>query len=454
MFKFWYYITRILYYPFFYWFFPLINNKAKSRLIFEQKNLSDDSCISFKRTNQVADFAFEVSSEGEFQQVKPIIIKALDDKHLVEIIYCSDSVEKQCQKLFEEYPQNLRLLRLPILSFMPLGQFNPFNWITSKSFFLCRYDFFPELILYGRKKDVKFNLIAGTLKNTQSKQKNIITNLYYKYVYHSFDKLIMATENDKINIIDRYNLNVDIVESYDFRPVQIYGRIDVKQKTLVDRFKYINEFLGYLKTFEVGHRVLLGSYWYDENSIVGENIESLLNNGYQISIVPHQLSASDILKTKESILELNPNTILYEVHNELTKSEIDSLFLEMNKKPGVLIINLKGILCELYTFFGHAYVAGGYRSSVHSLLEPFLAESMVYCGPKVHRSTEYDLIIQSNPDRILIVEEPADFLNKVLACNLSNLSNINNFKSYYKDNFISILNWLEIEPLMESNVKL
>jgi len=453
MFRFWYYISRIFYYPFLNWFLPLINIKAKARIIFEKQNCDDPASISFKNSNKQASFAFEVSSEGEFQQVKPIILKVLSDENLVEIIYCSDSVEKQCQTLFTEFPNNLRLLRLPILTFIPFSEFNPMNWLTASSFFLCRYDFFPELIFYGRKKNVKFNLIAGTLKNTESKQKNIFLKLYYKYVYNSFDKIIMATENDKFNLIRRYSIDDELVESYDFRPVQIYNRLDLKLEKFKERFKYKKEFLSYLDKFEMKNRIILGSYWYDENKILNHDIKTLLSHGHQISIVPHQLSSLDLIKTRKSILDKNPNVVIYEINNELAKTEIDKLFLEMEETPGILIINLKGVLCELYTYFGHAYVAGGYRSSVHSLLEPFLAGAMVYCGPKVHRSTEYDLIMQSNPDRIYIVEDPSHFLKKVVTTNLNELSSIHSFESHYKGHFSPILNWLDIKSSWESNAQ-
>jgi 3-deoxy-D-manno-octulosonic-acid transferase len=451
MFKFVYYIIRIIFFPFLKWFLPLTNQKAHLRISFEHKNSIDHASNSFKEIDCKADYAFEVSSEGEFQQVKPIILKVLSEGSLVEIIYCSDSVDKQCQDLFDNFPNTLRILRLPILSFNPFSRYNPIEWLTASSFFLCRYDFFPELIFYGRKKDVNFNLIAGTLKNSENKQKNICLRLYFKYVYHSFDKIIMATDKDKKNILEKFVISDEIVESYDFRPVQILKRLDSKLQNLREKFKYENEFFEYLNKYNFNKRIILGSYWYDEDLILHNDIGSLLANGYQVSIVPHQLGELDIDKTRKSILENNSSVIIYELNNQLSKAEIELLLINMLKVPGVLIINLKGILCELYSYFGHAYVAGGYRSSVHSLLEPFLAGSMVYCGPKVHRSTEYDLIVQSNPDRIKIIDDPTHLFVTILNSNLSSLTSIHSFESHYKGHFSPILNWLAIKSSWESN---
>lgn len=449
MFSFFYNLLRVLYFPFLRWVLPLLNSKAKARLSFEKKNLLDESCNSFKLINKSADYAFEVSSEGELQQVIPIILKVLRQKHLVEIIYCSDSVEKQCLNLFKKYPESLRLLRLPILTFNPFNKFNPYNWLTAKSFYLCRYDFFPELIFYGRKSNVDFNLIAGTLKNSDSKKQNFIIKSFIEYVYKSFNHIVMATQQDKLNLIDRLGINGDIVESYDFRPVQIYNRIDKKDEQLKNNFNFFDLYLEYMNEFPKHRRIMLGSYWYDENLILGQNIDSLVQSSYQLSIVPHQLSKSDLVKTKESILENNPSANIYVLDNEISEQEAKSLFCSLREKPGVLIINLKGVLCELYTLYGHAYVAGGYRYSVHSLLEPFAADSMVYCGPKVHRSTEYDLIMQSNPDRVLIVEQASHLFGKIIELDLKGLSSTQGFKSHYKGHFSPIMNWLNIKGSWE-----
>jgi hypothetical protein len=57
-----------------------------------------------------------------------------------------------------------------------------------------------------------------------------------------------------------------------------------------------------------------------------------------------------------------------------------------------ILVNKKGILCELYSDFGMAYVGGGFGVSVHSILEPLVAGSEhISCGPVNHRSTEFDL---------------------------------------------------------------
>jgi 3-deoxy-D-manno-octulosonic-acid transferase len=70
------------------------------------------------------------------------------------------------------------------------------------------------------------------------------------------------------------------------------------------------------------------------------------------------------------------------------------------------------MLCELYQYFDCAYIGGGYEKSIHSVLEPFLMGAKVLCGPKIHRSTEYDYIHEVAPDEIVVLNNPNLFYTK------------------------------------------
>lgn len=449
MFNFWYNFTRLFYYPLFNWVLPLFNKKIKLRLDFESKNFNSEASISFKISNEKALYAFEVSSEGELEQVKPVLIEALNYGSKVELIYCSESVEKQCITLYEKYSTNLRILRLPILSFNPFSKFNPNNWLTASSFYLCRYDFFPELIHYGRKKDIEFYLLAGTLKNSEAKENNFILKWYTEYVYNSFSKILMATENDRDRAIRKYNISEDNIMSYDFRPMQIFNRSENFKVTLAGKSEAVSQYCKLIETGKKEDHFIFGSFWNDEN-ILTSKIDILLKQGKHLAIAPHKLDAESIKEIKASIATISSQPV-YELNDLLSKEDVKNCLASLKENPGVMILNFKGILCELYNHFGHAYIAGGYRLSVHSLLEPFIANCMVYCGPKVHRSTEYDLIRQQNPDHIQIIENEKLVIDSILKVELSQLSNIDNFRTKFKENYFPILDWLGIKTIKDKD---
>ena len=66
--------------------------------------------------------------------------------------------------------------------------------------------------------------------------------------------------------------------------------------------------------------------------------------------------------------------------------------------------------------FDHAFIGGGHGRSIHSVLEPFFGVSHIYCGPKVHRSTEYDFVKNKTPHFIHIVEK-LELLNNQIDLN-------------------------------------
>lgn len=443
MLKIWYFFVRLLYYPFFVWIMPWFSSSLRERIRFEKKNNHSEN-KSFAADGLKADYAFEISSEGELEQVKAIVERLLKDNFRVELIYCSESVERQCLSMAQAYPENLRLLRLPLILFKPFGKSYVGNWLTAKTFFLCRYDFFPELVFYGKRKDVKMILLSGTMKNFNKKASNPLSRWYYNYVYHSFDKVVMSTDLDKELVAREFQLDEENIESYDFRPIQIYKRIRHKQEHLNKHIPGFEDFYAYLQGFEKSKRFILGSFWNDEK-VITSDIEKLLATGHQVTIVPHKLDEENIEQIKESINKVAPAIEIYEINSSMTDKNVKSLVKQMQETHGLLILNLKGVLCELYTLYGHAYVAGGYRLSVHSLMEPYLAECMLYCGPKIHRSTEYDLIRQSNPDRIKLVENEQNLLKDVMLTDIAQLSSMNSFQSHYEGHFAPLLIWLGVQ---------
>src|SRR5690606_10638462 len=154
------------------------------RVIFENQNDELSSHESFSHIGEKASVCFEVSSEGELEQIKPLINKLLESSQKIELVFCSDSVTHQCKKIFDAYPHLVRLFRLPILTYNPFNKNDSFrNWRTSSVLVMCRYDFFPELL--KKKNDEKLILVWGSLKSYQKKSE--LEKFLLKKVYKLFD---------------------------------------------------------------------------------------------------------------------------------------------------------------------------------------------------------------------------------------------------------------------------
>lgn len=139
----------------------------------------------------------------------------------------------------------------------------------------------------------------------------------------------------------------------------------------------------------------MGSAWESDLDFLKN---SKLNNDLNhqdvlMLVVPHILGEKWAQAIRERGLEV------FEINQDW-----DGVLPEDARKK-IILINLKGVLCELYSHMGHAYVGGGYERSVHSVMEPFVAGTKIICGPKVHRSTEVEAIISVAPMALKVIPD-------------------------------------------------
>ena len=384
---------------------PLISSKCRERRDFEKKNLTDPCSRPF---DQYASVAFHIASEGELEQIRPLVDWLICRKERVEIVYTSESVEEKCQKLAKENLHLIRAFRLPLLSYFPflLGQ-NLSKFISAKKLLLCRYDFYPELLLWGSRKDVFFILISAALKkrNTFSKP----YNLYRKSLYGLFDLIVTSNENEKEKL-SQLGIPSQQLLDFDFRKVQILKRVENAQVKL-NTFDFFPPYRDYLEKFDRKNRMIIGSAWHHEMDVFKnpKMIEEIKEGRVHFLVAPHRLQESFIKNLQDKISSFS--IPCYQIDKNYSREKMSSLLIQMEKKPGVLFMLVPGILCELYTLFLYTLVGGGFGKSVHSLLEPYLAGNRIYCGFKVHRSTEHDFIKKNNPHNLFVMKDIDNFFD-------------------------------------------
>lgn len=326
--------------------------KVRERVSFERKNGTDKLTQKFKTP---ADIAFEFSSEGEFQQVLPLITDGLAAGKRIELIYFSPSVEKAVRELCEKHPENLRSLRYPLLT----GGF--LNWITSRKLVLVRYDLFPEFLAYTGE----LSMVWVSFKKERSRGKSI--SGWKKSFLKKSRTIIYATKEDAdMGAVIGCPGNV-----FDFRIEQIQRRVQGKDEKFAKVFPEYSV-LGF-KKYPRDKRLIIGNSWPSDIGLFEKIPED-----YYILIVPHKL-----------------------------EPEIIKAFEDHFGKRAV-VLNKKGILCELYADFGKAYVGGGFETSIHSVLEPLISGAdQISCGPLNFRSTEFD--IAESLGKITVVNNSQDF---------------------------------------------
>jgi 3-deoxy-D-manno-octulosonic-acid transferase len=373
--------------------------KLKERVEFERKNLVDKECRSFKRDGLKADYCFEVSSEGELEQIRPLIENFLKNQKKIELLFASPSVEKKCQKLALENKKNIRILRLPVASFMPIGFLffqSSWQWVSAPKILFCRYDFYPELLLF-KLMAKKMILLSATAKKA---------SWFKEHAFGLFDLIVTANYQEEVYFKKLFPTKKNY--SFDFRVPRIFKRVFLANKIL-DNVPQLNDYLVFLRTRSPETNLIMGSAWPSDLVIFEQERElweaDLMSGKRHLLIVPHSLSNESFNQLSSKLKTLFPKLPQYMI----SASGPSQLSLDLISRPGIVLLNMSGILCELYSLFRVTYVGGGYERSIHSVLEPYLCGSLVVCGPLIHRSTEYDFIKDLSPDEIHLLKDKESF---------------------------------------------
>lgn len=348
------------------------------------------------------DYWFHVSSEGELEQVFPIIHGLIENPLLTDeflkkpilLIFTSPSLEKKMEEIQKNH-KGIDCMAFPLVNIFPWGKNSIFSLRPPKTFFMVRYDFFPELLSIGQKCE-KFILLSASLKNKdKSFKRNHLKKLYYKLIISSFNQVFASGERDRVRISELFCGSIDKhLQAHDFRHGQIIQR--QKNQPELRKTHCLDSLEELLKPFSLNERFIFGSIWSNELTIFNEDfIEALLKKEVMIFLAPHKLSGEEWEKFENFILMLKEKGI------EATLWD----HLGIRGSGNVILCQRPGLLCELYPFFGHSFVGGGHGRSVHSLLEPFWGGGHIYCGPKTHRSTEYDFVDDHSPRHLHIVRE-------------------------------------------------
>lgn len=412
-------LLRGLFLPFIF-ICKFFNKELEKRWEFESRNLKFASSMPFETES---DFAFEVSSEGELEQVKTLAISLLKKGLKIEILYSSDALESKMQNLFKSYPDNLRIFRMPLLSyswFPFIGGQNIKNFIKAKTLFFCRYDFFPELLVL--RTQMKLILLTGTLMN----KKDSLKSWYLRNLYESFDIIVAANDSD-MSKFKALELKKTTLWAYDFRSLQIIERIENRNSLLMNR-PFFPHFQNWLAKVEKENRIVFGSYWPSENLIFSSELKGKITSGeVRFVIAPHKLSEEFLGKVKESLSHLQMP--VYLIGDNPPAGGWEGFFRDLERSPGIVVSSVPGVLCELYQEFGSAFVGGGHGRSIHSLLEPYWAGCKLFCGPKTHRSTEYEFVKEFSPQNLFVVKELSNFFN-IYKDNLNIDADIKQRKTY------------------------
>ena len=362
------------------------------RVLFERKN---EGLNSFSNS---ADFAFEVSSEGELEQIQFLLEELLQKGFLVELIYCSDSAEENVSSLARRYPHNLKIFRLPLITVCPWSKQSALSFLTAPVLVLCRYDFFPELLLYGLKRAERFILLNASLRGKKGRVKLYL----HRFLFSLFCEIIpvSALERERFKQL----LGRSIHPEVDLRVLRIEHRLQRTPKTIKEWG--MGRYRHFIEQWPRENRLLLGQFYARELDILKDSrlLDQIREKKILVAICLHLLNE----KEKRTVIEKlgKKFSLPLQIINlkSITEKELSPFHL----------LDMKGVLCELYQFFPICYVGGGFGTSIHSVLEPYLAGTSIICGPRVQRSSEFELIRHLDAGVVQVIDNQRDFFPSYL----------------------------------------
>ncbi len=381
---FWYIYYPILkFLSFFVFWIPEFQERKK----FELKNIDDELSQSFSRINVIADLCFEFSSEGEFQQVASLVEDALKEEKKIELVFFSPSVEKAILKLAQSYPNQIRYLRFPLLTLSPLGQNRSFlKWVTSRKLIMVRYDLFLDFLTWKTKRDRKLIFLSATFKKERLRSKKIS---WLKMNFLKLSDLIFFASPTDLKFGESMSLKG---QSFDFRVEQIHRRLVMREKKFQENFPEYFQLKKIWDSYPYQKRLIIGNAWPSDLFLFTD-----IPSDVFVLVVPHKIDDEFVDKFQTFFTETKRDTCLI---SDLSDDNICN----------TVILNRKGILCELYSDFYFSYVGGGFEIGVHSILEPYVSKcTKISCGKLHQKSTEFDLA--HNDSKITELTSSEDFIH-------------------------------------------
>ena len=193
---------------------------------------------------------------------------------------------------------------------------------------------------------------------------------------------VFVQEEDSKNLLLR--LGLESIVSGDLRFDNVLNMVKSKN--------YHDDVSNWSKKENV---LILGSSWPKEEEIAFAFLKTNpLVNGI---IVPHDVSIQHISAIKNQLKELDISF---------------SLWSSGDLKEGhqVLVVDVIGVLSQLYPHARLAFVGGGFSGALHNVLEPLAWNLPVVTGPKIHKNWEAKDAFDKN---ILIIVKQYSDLQKV-----------------------------------------
>ena len=298
------------------------------------------------------------SSLGEYEHIKALIPHLKKINKIINITFFSNSGYIN----FKDFELISQISHLPLDTKSNMLKFitkiNPSMVIISKN------DIWPNMIKYIAKNNIPMYVIG--FKIDRQKIKSWLMRKYYDLFLSKFH-FIFAQDKKTSRFLNNNNIKNKII-----------GDLRIQQVLIDSKLNFQNlKISSFIKNDKV---IIYGSTENNDYEIIKNTI--LHRDDVKHIIVPHEINNRIISKIQH---ELSSNAILY--------SEINHI---ENCNHNILIIDVFGLLKDLYRYSNIAYIGGGFKEGVHNTLEPAIHGNLILFGPKHTNFEETLFFIEHN----------------------------------------------------------
>mgnify|MGYP001157398674 FL=1 len=329
-------------------FFPKIQEFLNSR------NRISNDIKHFNNSKKNFVIWVHCSSMGEFEQIKPLLRKIKKSKPITEFVitFFSKSGFNSAKKF------NLA----KIITYLPFDrkkELNHFiNKIQPKLLLLVKNEFWPNLIKYVHKADIKIFSISSSFRKSQ-----VFFNLFsfgMVAVLKKINFFFVVNENDKL-----------LLKTLNISNVQVTG--DTRFDRVLENYNNHKSDKEIKKILKNSKNFVIGSSWREDHKILLSCCDN--NSPLNWIIAPHKIDSKSI-SDLEKLIPID--------YAKWSTFDFESDF---NKK--VLIVDKIGILSSLYKFSKFAYVGGGMgNKGLHNTLEAAAYGIPIIIGKNFQRYPE------------------------------------------------------------------
>ncbi len=333
---------------------------------------------------------FHAASVGEGRQVEPVLrgLRSVRPTWQVVYTYGSPSAERFAATLPARFAGFAPLDAAGDVR-RALGSVRPTAIVFSAT------DIWPELVRQATAGGAAVAVVSATLAPTSSRRGPIARGILGP-AYAALDRVGAVDEAD-----------ARALEGLGVRADRITVTGDTRHDAALERLAAVKADAPHLRALAVARRdgvpvLIAGSTWPSDERVLLPAVADVLERGTRLHLViapheptPRHLSSLDVRLRRH----LGART---------TAIRLSSLLAPHASKPAggvpsgvvVVVVDVVGVLAELYLAAEIAYVGGGFhRAGLHSVIEPAAAGLPVLFGPRWQGSRDARLLLDARGGR-------------------------------------------------------